>query len=216
MKYQLTALILLTILLLTSSCGTVRNSTVRNNRQEKIEDIKNPEPIEIKDNRFTDTTIIKLPDITHSGRTNDNKEISENSNSDSSISGMNEFNSAFEIALKEFDNRKFGSAYQKFNNLKSTLTDTDSLYFESDFYMAECLISENKLNEAKKILDLLEVNKNVPDVILEKIFVRLGQIYCQRNDKKTAASYFSKLEMANPKSIYLSVANCNFLNNGSK
>ncbi len=192
------------------SCNPVRNSTIRFATKDKKNNNESEENnlSLIRDNRFIDTTIIKLPDIV------DKESESEDDTQNNTYN--NEYNKIFKEAVSDLDNNNFELAYQKLNNLKSTLSTNDSLYFECDFYMAECMVSQNKLNDAKKIFDLLETNENAPEVVLEKTLVRLGQIYCQKNDKKTAASYFSKLEMLNPKSIYLKVANCNFLDKRAK
>lgn len=195
------------------ACGPVRNSTIKRGKdtsREKIKDVETNITPTIRDNRFLDTTYIKLPDITQN-----NKKVDNNANSQDN-GAYTKIIMAFNNALNDLDNQDYTSAYKKFNNLKSTLDDRDSLYFESDFYMAECLISQNKLIDAKKILDNLETKSDTPSAVSEKVFVRLGQIYCQKNDKKSAAQYFSKLEILNPKSIYLPVANCDFLNKGAK
>ncbi|MBX3042086.1 MAG: hypothetical protein KIT33_11175 [Candidatus Kapabacteria bacterium] len=122
----------------------------------------------------------------------------------------------FEDALNDFDKKNYVSARQKFNALKNTVSDDDSLYYEADFYLIECTLSENNLNEAKSLLESMLVDIRLPNSVLERVLVRLGQIHCSRNDKKAATMHFTRLADINPNSIYLKIANCDFINNSSK
>ncbi|MBX3042314.1 MAG: hypothetical protein KIT33_08755 [Candidatus Kapabacteria bacterium] len=190
-------IILLITILTVSACTSVRNTTFRNHKAKS--DVEQAEFVENYAPRFVDTTFIKMPDVVPS-----------------KANYSNDLNNLFEEALKDFDAGNFSSAKQKFINIKNTVDNGDELYYESDFYIVECIISENKFDDAEKLLETMLVDKGLPDNILERVLVRLGQINCARNDKKEAAKYFTRLGDINPNSIYLKVANCDFLNGGSK
>lgn len=193
MKNIIFILSLAFILILLCDCTPVRNTTFRNNR-DKSDFEENAVIVENYKPRFVDTTIIKMPDVVPE-KLNISKELTE----------------LFDSALKDLDQQDFKSARQKFSSIKNTLNDGDSLYFEADFYVVECDVSEAKYDEAKKHLESMLADVRLHDSVLERVLVRLGQIYCAKNDIKKANQYFSRLIDVNPNSIYNKVANCDFL-----
>lgn len=198
MKNILNLLTLCACILLLSDCTPVRNTTFRkgNDNDNKIEVAKNEDYYK---ERFTDTTIIKMPDV-----------VPEK------VTLSKEIGDLFASALEDFDKKDFKSAKQKFNSIKNTVNDADSVSFEANFYIIECMVSENKLLESKKELETMLGDIRIHDSLLERVLVRLGQIHCAFKENKAAVQYFSRLADINPNSIYLKVANCDFLNPASK
>lgn len=187
-----------TATLIFQSCSPVRNTTFRNSKNVD-NNTENIVEESAHKQRFIDTTLVQLPDVVQS-----------------STHISNEFGELFNSALIDFDNKQFKSAEKKFSSIKSTLNEDDSLYYEAEFYLIECIIAENQILNAKKRLELLFMDKRLSDNLLERVLVRLGQIHCALNDKKNAIVFFSKLENLNPNSIYMKVANCEFLDKRAK
>ncbi len=92
--------------------------------------------------------------------------------------------------------------------LMETLPENDSLWFESSFYAAECLVTQSKVDAAGRILRTLLDSEGLPPDILEKVLVRLGQVYCYQKKHEAAEKLFKRLKEEFPESIYIPVANC--------
>lgn len=182
------------LILCLSNCTPVRNTTFNKNKSRSSDDSQNNNKIVYKP-RFVDTTIIKLPDVLPP-----------------QLSVTNEISELFNSALKDFDNQDYASATNKFSNIQSTVTEDDSLYYEAEFYLIEIIITENKLDEANNRLELILNSPHIDENLAERVLVRLGQIHCTKNNNKKALTYFSRLHDINPNSIYIKVANCDFLN----
>ncbi|MDX9790979.1 MAG: hypothetical protein RBT61_09145 [Candidatus Kapabacteria bacterium] len=179
------------------SCSPVRNTTFRSQSHDKIgaEIATYDDAVE---KRFTDTTIIRLPDVLPV-----------------KLQVSDELKQLFDSAVEDMDAQRFDSAMKKLTGIKSSLNTDDSLYYESEFYLIECIISMNHLDEALiRLESLLAEQPN--DSILERVLVRLGQIHCAKSNQRKAAMYFTRLADTNPNSIYLKVANCDFLNKSSQ
>ena len=138
--------------------------------------------------QFSDTTIVNMDDIVM---------ISE----DSYLQG-------FDSAVEKFDSGEYELALSKFQVYSETLPPSDSLYFETLFFISECYIALDNLNKAKNLLEELEVFGGVPDTVMEKVLVRIGQIWCVLDDELQAEAYFQMLRKKYPKSKYLPLANC--------
>jgi TolA-binding protein len=95
--------------------------------------------------------------------------------------------------------------------LSQTLDKGDSLYYETLFFVCECNIINENFDEAEMKLIKMYNDKITPKAVYEKVLVRLGQIYCYKNDIKTAKKYFQKVKKEFPNSIYLPFANCDFV-----
>ncbi len=140
-------------------------------------------------NRFEDTTVIELQ--------TPGKAPSKS------------FEEQFETAVKQFDNEMYEQSCSKFRQFSNTLNKDDSLYFESKFYMSECLIMNNEIKAAEALLSNLINEQQTPGEVLQKSIVRLGQVYCVTDRKPEAEKLFNRLAREYPNSIYLRVANCN-------
>jgi hypothetical protein len=114
----------------------------------------------------------------------------------------------FEKAQTENDKKKTDSACLKIDSFSETLAAGDSLKYEALFMRSECLIAKDEISEAQKVLTSLMNDKNLPFPILEKVLVRLGQVYCVMNRKNDAEAMFSRLKKQFPGSIYEALANC--------
>lgn len=142
-----------------------------------------------------DTLIIKLPPI-----------YIEESKNNRRISLSVELDSAIYL----FNSGKYDEACSKFAILQETLKEKDSLYFESVFYSAECLIVNNEYKLANNLLNDI-MNNNLSDNLKQRVLLRQGHLLCALNDENTAQWYFDKLKKDFPKSIYIKLANCNTL-----
>lgn len=193
---------------------TKSNSTNQPTRQKQIDNkteskeqknnevVKPNEPQQPKPKvRFKDTTTIEMEPIYASKQQNKNEEIDTN----------NPIKKEIELANNLLEKGEIQKAKEKFSILTSTLPYGDSLYYEAHFGEIECLIAQNNIQTAKKLLqDLLE-DKNLNSETEAKTLVRLGQIECVLSNPTLAENYFSKLKTKYPRSIYIKVANCDFL-----
>jgi TolA-binding protein len=114
----------------------------------------------------------------------------------------------FALASQDFDSGDYDKACRKFKDMASTVTNDDSLYFESKFLLSECDIIHGDFESAEIILSEILVNPFIPHSTIEKTMVRLGQIYCITDRKELASKIFSQLKDKYPNSIYLKVADC--------
>jgi len=161
--------------------------------------------------RFQDTNVVDLPILVASRDTNMNV-----SNGTEIVSTRQSAIDMFDTALQDFDKQNFKECCSKFNTIAETFLPTDSLYFEAKFYESECKIVDNKVVDAKFILESLYSDANTPSCVRERVTVRLGQIQCLFDNIEEAKKYFAELKAKYPKSIYLKVANCNSITQPSK
>ncbi len=138
--------------------------------------------------KFYDTTVIKLP--TAYAQTGE------------SIAGQ------FDRAYREYENENYQSSCDKFRTFAETFAKGDSLQFEALFLHSECLLLENKLSQAENVLLSLLPDAKLPKSILQKVLVRLGQVYCVMDKEKSAEMYFSRLRKEFPQSPYIKIADC--------
>lgn len=118
------------------------------------------------------------------------------------------FDKEFDKAVIDFDKEKYSDACSKFDIFNSTLPYNDSLYFESAFYKSECLITNNRLQEAENILKYLSTNNTINKNTLERVILRLGQVYCAQGKKGLAEKYFSMFKKEFSNSIFYKLATC--------
>ncbi len=142
--------------------------------------------------RFSDTTIIAL-----------NTETTQTSL---------EIVKQFDAAIEKFDNELYSAACPEFSALAGTFNGTDSLYFEAMFYICECLLVNDKLDEAEIKLIELASNPDCPSTIIEKALLRIGHIYCAKGNTKQANYYFDQLKRLNSESIMIPFAECDGFN----
>jgi len=95
-----------------------------------------------------------------------------------------------------------------FSSFAETFAEGDSLKFEAMFYKSECLIIKQDFEDAEKVLSGIAKDKLIPNSVLERTLVRLGQVYCALDRKKDAQAMFSKFRKQFPNSIYEEIANC--------
>lgn len=117
----------------------------------------------------------------------------------------------FENAIADFDKENYNKAMQQFSFFKETLMPSDSLYYESMFFMSECQISMGNYSSAEEILTVLLATEIFENKTNEKSMLRMGQIKCATNEEAKANNLFREFKKKFPKSIYLKLANCNSL-----
>ena len=161
--------------------------------------------------RFQDTNLIELPALIAVQDTS-NMEINQVQIANSHQTAID----MFDNALQEFDNQNFTQCCSKFNAIAETFLATDSLYFEAKFYECECKIVENKVIDAKLLLEALYSDPHIPARVMERVIVRLGQIHCLLKNPQEANKYFIELKTNYPNSIYQKVANCEAIAQPSK
>jgi TolA-binding protein len=175
-------------------CSPVRNTYYRQSDKNSSEQSENSSSIKedkvkkkkvnVKD-RFSDTTVIVVDPVKRS-----------------------DILDKYVNAVRIFDKEDFDKASIEFKQLTETLPPDDSIYFESKFFFAECNISTEKLKEAEVILQELLDDAKIPLSVLEKVLVRLGQVYCVIEKKAKAKELFTRLKSEFPSSMYLKIANC--------
>ncbi len=138
--------------------------------------------------QFSDTTIIDLDEVI--------------------LSDDETYMQSFDKAIELFDSGDFSEALSMFEVYAGTLPPSDSLYHETLFFIGECYISMDNLNKAKALLEELEAFPGVADGVMEKVLVRLGQIWCVLDDELRAEAYFQMLREKYPNSIYIPLADC--------
>jgi len=111
-------------------------------------------------------------------------------------------------AIEKFDNELYSLACPEFSALAGTFFETDSLYFEAKFYICECMLINDKLDEAETKLIELASNADCPTSIIEKVLLRIGHIYCAKGNAKQANYYFDQLKRLNKNSIMIPYAEC--------
>ncbi len=151
--------------------------------------------------RFEDTTKIEMEPI-YALKQNQAESVKKT---------INPIEKEIETANKLLENGQFDKAIEHFTILAGTLPSGDSLYYEAKFGEIECLIAKNNIVQAKSLLQNLLKDKKINSETEEKTLVRLGQIECIQTNQANADIYFNQLRTKYPRSIYLKVANCNFL-----
>ncbi len=165
---------------------------------------QNDKPISKKKSsiRFADTTSVDLAPIYAQKLINTSK-VKNNP--------TNYIDSTYNQGVNYMDEGKLDEAQAIFSTLTQTLLPGDSLYYEANFMEIECIISKNDISKAETMLNKLYNDKEITDQAYEKVLVRLGQIECVKTNQGASKKYFDELKKKYPKSIYLKVANCNFL-----
>lgn len=149
----------------------------------------------------TDSTATELLNENNSTKDTTIIYLEKKSNSKTEISGIDD-------AVKLFDKGKVSEACPKFRQYFETYSPEDSLFHEASFYLAECALWKNNLDEANQIYAKLLADKSVPLSVVEKALLRQGQVYCALDKKKEAEANFKRLKNEFPKSLLLKIANC--------
>lgn len=139
--------------------------------------------------RFSDTTLITLQDV--------------------SAERQGDINTIFKKAVEQFRNEQYNRACPKFKLFTETLAGGDSLLYEAMFFDCECMIMEDKIVEAKIILEDILADEEATAKIREKSLVRIGQIECVLGNEQKAQMYFTQFREQFPDSKYKKLADCN-------
>jgi hypothetical protein len=107
---------------------------------------------------------------------------------------------------KLLDNGMTEQACTLADGLYSSLEDSEAKW-HALFYVAECRIAKNQLDDAKAILAEILKSKARKEG-REKALIRMGQIECLDGNKTAANEYYIQLRTDYPKSIYLPLAVC--------
>jgi TolA-binding protein len=142
-----------------------------------------------KDNSNDTTYIYLTPEINEHGETSD-------------------LTSEYWKAVDEFNNEDYANSCNRFKKFVEAHKERDSVFYDSKFYLAECLIMNQDLESAEKMLQYILEQQSVPSEIIEKSIVRLGHIYCAQNKNALATRMFNRLKNEFPDSKYLKVASC--------
>ena len=184
---------------LIAGCSSVRKGYVKRNGQpagkamQTTSDMKNNEnednisQISKPKHRFADTTYIYISKM---------DKISPKKNS------------KFEKAVKIYESGDYDRSCEMFEQMKDTYAENDTAFYSVKFYRSECLIIEEDLYGAESILKELLYHANTPDPIMQKVLVRLGQVYCVLGNKDMAKTLFKRLRQEYPNSVYIPLANC--------
>lgn len=202
-------LLIIPLMIVLFSCSSVRTNTgVRKPAPIRKETVKKtdtkiqtqPKEVPKPKSRFTDTTkVVIKPNIrtTH---------VAINSQLDTAI-----YN--FEKAGEEQDIEKIDKSCLEIKSFAETFAEGDSLKFEAMFYKGECLIVFQKFEEAEILLLGITNDILIPNSVLERALIRLGQVYCALNKIKEANKIFAKFHSQFPNSIYKEIANCEAIKN---
>jgi tetratricopeptide (TPR) repeat protein len=211
---------LLLVLILFYSCSPV-SRTVKVGSIKKIPTAKPIETTNSNINKTSDNQIldndtidIVLPEVKISvkSESKSNNTINNYSPKDSDI--INEdlsIENLLDQAIDYYENQEITKSRNVLEDILSKIKKSDEKYLEVLYYLAECDISENKLTKAKEKLNEIYKNKNVDSQIMEKVLLRLGQIFCYEKNNTKATEYFKELKSLNPNSILNKLANCNFI-----
>ena len=202
MKLLVMLMLIASILFSCSSMGTVgggksakksKSSSGKVSQKDGKNNVSSADESKPIFKRFSDTTFIYLGE--YIVPKNDNKETST-------------ISTELERAIEQFESGETAKACQEISKILTNLSKDSEDYPEAFFYASECYIAKNKFEPSKKILLELLGRKDVDDPLMERLYVRLGQIYCVEGDKDEAMKYFKRLKIEYPKSQYISVANC--------
>lgn len=111
-------------------------------------------------------------------------------------------------AIEDFEAGNYKSSCPKFKELLSSFPQGDTLYFETMFYQAECLLARDEYVACSMLLKRMLDEEILPPNIHQRVLVRLGQVYCVLNKKSQAEELFNRLKNEYPNSIYRKLANC--------
>jgi hypothetical protein len=107
-----------------------------------------------------------------------------------------------------FKKKKIRQACDLYEQVSQTVAEGDSLDYEVRFMISECSSENQDFEKSLKILQALSSSEGIPDNVLEKTLVRLGQVNCVLEKKTSAAEAFTLLKKRFPKSVYLQLATC--------
>ncbi|MBI5326023.1 MAG: hypothetical protein HZB41_12255 [Ignavibacteriae bacterium] len=201
---KFTIILLLPLLIIVISCSSVRTNTTTKkippskSLWAKKTELKLPgkSKQEIKPkSRFTDTAKVFVKPNIRTSHTSINSQL------DTAI-----YN--YEKASEVNDVKNMDASCLEIKSFAETFAEGDSLKFEALFYKCECLIYKQKFHEAEKELNDLIKEKQIPNSVLERSLIRLGQVYCALERRKEAQAMFAKFNKQFPNSIYKEIANC--------
>jgi len=211
---------LLLVLILFYSCSPV-SRTVKVGSIKKIPTAKPIETTNSNINKTSDNQIldndtidIVLPEVKISVKSESKSNNTINNYSPKESDIINEdlsIENLLDQAIDYYENQEITKSRNVLEDILSKIKKSDKKYLEVLYYLAECDISENKLTKAKEKLNEIYKNKNVDSQIMEKVLLRIGQIFCYEKNNTKATEYFKELKSLNPNSILNKLANCNFI-----
>ncbi len=143
--------------------------------------------------RFKDTTFIYLGEYKHdANKSKDNAPLSQE----------------LLQAIKLFDDGETNMACERITGLLSNMNKENADYYETLFYASECYIAKNSFEQSQRLLVQVLSSDVLSDDLKERAIVRLGQVFCVLGDAVSAERLFRQLRREFPKSIYISIANC--------
>lgn len=107
-----------------------------------------------------------------------------------------------------FKKKKIRQACDMYDQLAQTIAEGDSLDYEVRFMLSECAAENQDFKKSLSILKELAIADGIPNAVLEKALVRLGQVNCVLEKKNDAEAAFTLLKKQFPKSAYLKLATC--------
>lgn len=180
-------------------CSPVRSTTFTKASKSKQVEL---ETLESKSSQTLlkkqDTTVIEMPPVKVTGMA-----IRQ--------SPTTNIESEFANSVKAFEDKKYTEACRQFFQYRETLEPNDSLYFEALFYISECHVVKSEFQQAERVLLGIYNSGLVPESIFEKTLIRLGHVNCALDKSQKANLFFNELAGSFPKSIYLPLANCEFV-----
>ncbi len=114
----------------------------------------------------------------------------------------------FNEALKSIENENYENAYKKLKVIYESIEPDNEFYNLVNYYIGECELYLNRIDEASKKFQEVINNNDNSEAIIERSFIRLGQINCLRKQANEAMFYFKKLKENYPGSLYLRFAKC--------
>lgn len=178
------------LILVLISCSSVDKRYFRNPIKKNAEIITTQQQTEnnkfiLYDKRSLDTTIIYLNTI--------QKPTLKNK---------------FDEALQNVEKGNYQKAHNELKVIYESIEPDNDLYNIVIYYLAECELYLNKIDDAEKKFIMIIENNDNHEAIIERSLIRLGQIYCLRKQNEKAQQYFNKLKEHYPESLYLKFANC--------
>ncbi len=172
------------------TCSSTDSSYFRNLKTKQVEGKQVAEPASdsysaVSDFRHKDTTIIYLNTIE-----------------------KNPINTKLNEAVKDIDNENYKKAYSQLNTIFESIQPENKLYNIVYYYLGECELFLNKIEEAEKRFNRIISSKDNSEAIIERSLIRMGQINCLRKQNEKALFYFQKLKEDFPNSIYSAFAKC--------
>jgi len=107
-----------------------------------------------------------------------------------------------------FKNKKIKMACEMYENIAQTIAEGDSLDYEVRFMLSECAAENQQFEQSLTILKEVTSSRSIPQSVLEKSLVRLGQVNCVLDRRAEANTAFTRFKKEFPNSVYIKLATC--------